>query len=60
MADASKLAAALQNFHSEEGLAPYGIRHSGEGVKGKGYFGTFKGFTIYILDSYCYLVKCKY
>jgi hypothetical protein len=39
MADASKLAAALQNFQSEEGLAPYGIRHSGEGVKGKGYFG---------------------
>lgn len=22
-----------------KGLAPYGIRHSGEGVKGKGYFG---------------------
>lgn len=39
MADASKLAAALQNFQSEKGLAPYGMRHSGEGVKGKGYFG---------------------
>jgi len=24
---------------AEGGLAPYGIRHSGEGVKGKGYFG---------------------
>lgn len=23
-----------------EGLAPYGVRHSGEGVKGKGYFGA--------------------
>lgn len=26
-----------------EGLAPYGLRHSGEGVKGKGYFGPMAG-----------------
>lgn len=26
-----------------EGLAPYGVRHSGEGVKGKGYFGPMAG-----------------
>ena len=24
---------------NNEGLAPYGVRHSGEGVKAKGYFG---------------------
>jgi hypothetical protein len=24
---------------ASQGLAPYGLRHSGEGVKGKGYFG---------------------
>jgi len=29
----------LQNIESAEGLAPYGLRHSGEGAKGKGYFG---------------------
>lgn len=25
--------------NAQEGLAPYGIRHSGEGAKGKGFFG---------------------
>jgi hypothetical protein len=45
MADASKLAAALQNFQSEEGLAPYGIRHSGEGVKGFGMLPHASGGT---------------
>ena len=25
--------------NADQGLAPYGIRHSGEGVKAKGYFG---------------------
>lgn len=25
-----------------KGLAPYGLRHSGEGAKGKGYFGELK------------------
>jgi hypothetical protein len=29
----------LKRQSSEEGLAPYGFRNSGEGVKGKGYFG---------------------
>lgn len=28
---------------AEGGLAPYGIRHSGEGVKGRGYFGLMAG-----------------
>ena len=31
--------AALKNYRSDFGMAPYGIRHSGEGFKGKGYFG---------------------
>jgi hypothetical protein len=39
MAEPVKLAAALQNYRSDFGLAPYGVRHSGEGAKGKGYFG---------------------
>jgi hypothetical protein len=30
----------LKKDSTEEGLAPYGLRHSGEGAKGKGYFGT--------------------
>jgi hypothetical protein len=29
----------LKKFIVDEGLAPYGQRHSGEGIKGKGYFG---------------------
>ena len=29
----------LKQLNGDEGLAPYGLRHSGEGVKGKGYFG---------------------
>jgi len=39
MADPKQLAVALKFYNSEQGLAPFGIRHSGEGVKGKGYFG---------------------
>jgi hypothetical protein len=35
--------ASLKNIESEEGLAPYGLRHSGEGAKGKGYFGVMPG-----------------
>lgn len=27
----------------EANLAPYGVRHSGEGIKGKGYFGPLQG-----------------
>jgi hypothetical protein len=27
-------------YHAESGVAPFGIRHSGEGVKGKGWFGV--------------------
>ena len=33
------MATELKQFSGDEGLAPYGLRHSGEGVKGKGYFG---------------------
>ena len=29
----------LKRHSTNEGLAPYGLRHSSEGVKGKGYFG---------------------
>jgi hypothetical protein len=35
--------ASLKNIESKEGLAPYGLRHSGEGAKGKGYFGGMPG-----------------
>ena len=34
---------SLKNIESREGLAPYGLRHSGEGAKGKGYFGVMPG-----------------
>lgn len=27
-------------YHAESGVAPFGIRHSGEGVKGRGWFGV--------------------
>ena len=30
----------LKKDSTEEGLAPYGLRHSGEGAKGKGYLGA--------------------
>lgn len=40
MADSEKLAAALQFYATQQGLDPFGLRHSGQGVKGKGYFGT--------------------
>jgi hypothetical protein len=30
----------LKRDNTEEGLAPYGLRNSGEGAKGKGYFGA--------------------
>ena len=33
------MATGLKQFSGDEGLAPYGLRHSGESVKGKGYFG---------------------
>ena len=39
MADPQRIAAALKFYESDQGLAPFGQRHSGEGVKGKGYFG---------------------
>ena len=39
MAEPTKLAAALQFYSTQQGLDPFGLRHSGEGVKGKGYFG---------------------
>jgi hypothetical protein len=29
--------------YNQGGLAPYGLRHSGEGLKGKGYFGPMAG-----------------
>lgn len=39
--DPDEIAQLAQNI--VEGLAPYGLRHSGEGVKGKGYFGELAG-----------------
>ena len=33
------MATGLKQSSGEQGLAPYGLRHSGEGAKGKGYFG---------------------
>ena len=39
MDDPQRIAAALKFYESDQGLAPFGQRHSGEGVKGKGYFG---------------------
>lgn len=33
-------ALGLKKESTNEGLAPYGVRHSGEGVKGKGFFGS--------------------
>ena len=39
MADAQRLATALTMYETQNGVAPFGLRHSGEGVKGHGYFG---------------------
>ena len=33
------MATGLKQHSGNKGLAPYGLRHSGEGAKGKGYFG---------------------
>jgi hypothetical protein len=33
------MATGLKQSSGGQGLAPYGLRHSGEGAKGKGYFG---------------------
>ena len=33
------MATGLKQFSGKEGLAPYGLRNSGDEVKGKGYFG---------------------
>jgi len=33
------MATGLKQFNGKEGLAPYGLRNSGDEVKGKGYFG---------------------
>jgi len=33
------MATGLKQYSGDQGLAPYGLRHSGEGAKGKGYFG---------------------
>lgn len=40
------MATGLKRYSTEEGLAPHGLRHAGDSVKGKGYFGyldTTKG-----------------
>ena len=37
--DITKAKGGLALRETQEGLAPHGIRHSGEGVKGSGYFG---------------------
>jgi hypothetical protein len=34
--------ASLRPSETSMGLAPYGVRHSGEGLKGKGYFGEIQ------------------
>lgn len=39
MADQRRKTANLSMRETQEGLAPHGMRHSGEGVKGSGYFG---------------------
>jgi len=33
------MATGLKKYSTEEGLAPHGLRHAGDSVKGKGYFG---------------------
>jgi hypothetical protein len=33
------MATGLKKYSGEEGIAPFGIRHAGDSVKGKGYFG---------------------
>lgn len=39
MGDAYQGGTGLKSLPSGSGVAPFGIRHSGEGVKGKGFFG---------------------
>ena len=34
------MATGLKQHSGDQGIAPYGSRHSGKGVKGKGYFGN--------------------
>ncbi len=34
-----EIAQGLRNYEPSEGLAPHGLRHSGDSAKGKGYFG---------------------
>lgn len=34
------LAQGLRDLHSQEGLAPHGLRHAGDSAKGLGYFGA--------------------
>jgi len=39
----------LKRYNTDEGLAPHGLRHAGDSVKGKGYFGyldTAKGYPM--------------
>lgn len=48
------MVAELKQFNGREGLAPYGLRNSGDGVKGKGYFGglpTKSGHTATEISS---------
>jgi len=33
------VATGLKRYSTDEGLAPHGLRHAGDSVKGKGYFG---------------------
>jgi hypothetical protein len=33
------MATGLKKYSTEDGLAPHGLRHAGDSVKGKGYFG---------------------
>jgi len=33
------MATGLKKYSTDEGLAPHGLRHAGDSVKGKGYFG---------------------
>ena len=43
------MATGLKRYSTDEGLAPHGLRHAGDSVKGKGYFGyldTAKGYPM--------------
>ena len=42
----------LKRYNTEEGLAPYGLRHAGDSVKGKGYFGEVETKSGYPMTEF--------